>query len=847
MKKSIFFNEASPRLRGKASFSFLTIISLIFVLGLNLYFRSFTIDFPQLRTQAKDIVAKTIQQSAIQDVQNKFPQFYPTAKDEIVRTRVAEYKKQNKKIIKSQIQDLYLQLKNRYQDDAGQTYLMELDCWHWGRYVENVVRFGHPGDETIFGNQGDLFMLAPLGGKLEWDHFLYYFSAFLYKGISLFMKIPLFTFLFYLPLFFSAIFIVVLYVFTARYGGHLAGIISCLFIGLAPIFLQRSHAGWFDKDILNLLFPLLILWTYALASVKASLRQKTFWICFSAFWVGLFSFSWTHWWFVFFIIIIYESLHIGSVLLPFFLKRKNMTLLIEHIFSLFSFMAFSLFWVLVLADPSPLIALYEQIKLALIFNKPLMADIWPNVFSTVGEMRAVAFTEIPRSIGNFIFALSLCSLLFLLIRAFINREYPSFKRASVMILAIWFGAMVFASSRGVRFLVFLFFPLGISLGWAIDDAYRYFKNKRNKLMMSIAGVVFIVLNIICINKGSQAAKQVFPLMDDTWYNVLNLIKEKTSPETILNSWWDFGDWFKVVARRRVIFDGQSQGAPQAYWMAKALLTSDDNKSVSILRMLNNGGNKAFEAIDKQLKDPLLSALLLESVLGLPSENAQGTLLKFLPAQVVQEVMSLLYAVPSRAGFIVDYTMLGKMAAISYLGDWNFSKVYIAQNFDRTEKDKIIDYLKNLGINEPQIQQFYQEVFLISTKKLDDWLSHRLQFYSPLVNGREKEGVIFFDNGFIYDPKEKTFQSNTGQVPRSLFALIDDTFIENVYPNANVVFSALVFKAEDGLYKCILLDRELGMSVFARLYFLRGRGLRHFLPFIDAEEGNNYIRYFNIQW
>ena len=360
-------------------------------------------------------------------------------------------------------------------------------------------------------------------------------------------------------------------------------------------------------------------------------------------------------------------------------------------------------------------------------------------------------------------------------------------------------------------------------------------------------ITVCILSGFCIKNASGAAKSIFPLMDDTWYKVLNLVKEKTSPETILNSWWDFGDWFKVVAHRRVIFDGQSQGKPQAYWMAKALLTSDENKAAGILRMLNNGGNKAFEIIDKQLNDPLLSVLLLESVLGLPAENAQASLLKFLPKPVAEEAMKVLYYIPSRADFIVDYSMPGKMVAISYLGNWNFSKVYIAQNFDKAEKDKITEYLKNLGGNQPAIQQFYQEVFLISTKRLDDWLSRRLQFYSPLANGREKEGIIFFDNGFIYNPKEKSIQSNAGQIPRSLFALVDDNLVENVYPNANSAFSALVYKAEDDMYKCILLDRELGMSMFTRLYFLRGRGLKHFSPFIDSEEGNNYIRVFNIIW
>lgn len=825
------------------------IFSLAYVLSVNLYFRSFPIDFPQLKAQAKDIVEKTVQQGAIAEVQKKFPQFYPTAKDEIVRVKIAEYKKHNKKNIRNQFQNLYRQLKDKFQDDSGQTYLMELDCWHWARYVENVVRFGHPGDETIFGKQWDLFMLAPQGSYLNWEQFLYYFSAVLYKCFSLFKSVSLFTFLFYLPLFFSAIFLVVLYFFSNRNGGgHVGAILSCSLVGLAPIFLQRSHAGWFDKDILNLLFPLLVVWTYALASVNVSLKRKASWICFSSFSVGLFCYSWTHWWFIFLIIIIYEFIYLAYLLFArLFLKKENIDLMKEHSFSLGCFIFLSLFWILLLAGIQPLGAFYNHIRLALTLNKPLMASIWPNVYSTVGELRKMTSLEIARSIGRGIFLASTASLFILLIRAFFSRAYPDFKRVAIKILAIWFFSMFFATSRGVRFMVFLLVPLGISLGWMTDDLWQYFKNKKNVWMASLVIMAFVILNVFCLTKAYGAAKHLFPLMDDTWYRVLNLIKEKTSQETVLNSWWDFGDWFKVAARRRVIFDGQSQDTPQAYWMAKAMLTSDENKSVGILRMLNNGANKAFETVDKQLKDPLLSVLLLENVLGSSPENAQGALLKFLPAPIAQEVMGFLYATPPRAGFVVDYTMPAKMPAISYLGNWDFSKVYIAQNFDKTEKDKIIDYLKNLGSNEAQIQQFHQEVFLISTKNLDEWFSRRLQFYSPLVNGREKEGVIFFDNGFIYAPKEKTFQSNTGQVPRSLFALTDDTFIENVYPNANAVFSALVFKAEDGIYKCILLDRELGMSMFTRLYFLRGKGLRHFIPFIDAEEGNNYIRVFNIAW
>lgn len=822
--------------------------SLIAVVALNLYFRSFPVYFPQLKIQAKDIIEKSIQQMAAREVQQKFPQFYPTAKDEIVRARIAEYKKQNKKIIQSQIQSLYHQLKDKYQDEHGQTYLMELDCWHWGRYVDNVVNLGHPGDEVIGGRQWDLFMLAPSGFFINWEHFLFYTSAFLYKVFCIFNPVPLFNFLFYLPLFFTWAFIGALFLFCFRYGKVIGAITTCLFVGLAPIFLPRSCAGWFDMDILNLLFPLLVTWTYVTGSCSRSLKYRLLWICFSGFWVGLFCYTWTQWWFIFLIIIIYEFIYLVYLLFAeFCLKRGKPDLLKLHSISLAAFISFGFFWILILAGAEPFEALYAAIKDALTLNKPLMSSIWPNVYATVGELRGASLLEVANAAGGmWIFTAALMSILILCIRALLGKIKVEEKRIAILILSIWFIAMFFASSRGVRFAVFLLIPLGVSLGWMMNDTYEYFRNRKIKL-----GVYFIllILGVFCgsiAKKGLRAAEGIYPLMDDTWYKVLNIIKEKTPQNTILNSWWDFGDWFKVVARRKVIFDGQTQHGPQAYWMAKALLTDNEYEAANILRMLNNGGNKAFEIIDEHLKDPLLSVLLLENVLLLPPERGKEILQKFLPSPVVESLSNLLARNPARADFVVDHTMPYKMPAISYLGNWDFSKVYIAQNFDNKEKDKIIERLKDLGRNEQEIQLFYQEAFLISTKRLNEWLSRRLQFYGPLANGHEKDGIVFFDNGFAYNPKERSLHSNSNQIPRSLFVQDGEDLIEITYPQANSIFSILVFKTEEG-YKSILLDPALGRSMFVRLYFLNGAGLKHFLPFVDAQEGNNYIRVFDILW
>ncbi|MEK9165802.1 MAG: STT3 domain-containing protein [Patescibacteria group bacterium] len=826
------------------------LVSLSAVLIINLYLRAFPIFFPQLKTQARQIVGEGIRQATIRDIQQRFPQYYPSAKDSLLKSRVKQYKRQNKKALNEQIQGLYLQLKDNYQDDTGQTYIMELDCWHWGRYVENVVNRGRPGDQTIFGREWDQYMLAPNGYFLQWQQFLYYFSAYLYKFFTLFRPVELYTFLFYLPLFFTAIFIVGLYIFSYKYSGHFGAIISCLFVGFAPTFLYRSCAGWFDKDILNLVFPLLAVWTYIKSYENQPLRRRLFWIIFSSFWVGLFCFNWTHWWFVFFIVFIYESVYLASLLFTHFYLRKNKIKPIkQHSISVISFSAFSFFWILLISGNEPIRVLYTETIKAVFLTKPLVASVWPNVLYTVGELRKADIRVISESLGGvWLSAFTFICMILILARAIWYKPYSEPKRAAIIIFGVWFIAMLFASFGGIRFVIFLIVPLGICAGWLIDEIYRFLRRDKN-----IKGLFFLLIALLVIGSlyfriSYLSAANIYPLINDKWYKVLNIIKEKTPQNSVLNSWWDYGDWFKVIARRRVIFDGQSQVFPQAYWMAKTILTDNEDQAIAILRMLNNGGNRTFEIMNKYIEDPLEAVLLLESTMMLDPKDAKEILTKFLPASATNKVMQLLFSAPSTAHFIVEDTMVPKIGAISYLGNWDFSKVYIAQKLGGKEEHKIIERLVELGKDKELMQKFYQEAFLINPKSLDDWLSNRLQFYSPLANGAKKDDAVFFENGYMYKPKEKTIHSKDGYIPRSLFIFEDNDVKEIVYENPNVIYSVLVSEGdEEGNYKCVLLDRELGKSLFSRLYFLNGKGLKHFMLFIDVEEGNQFIQIYDIKW
>ena len=264
----------------------------------------------------------------------------------------------------------------------------------------------------------------------------------------------------------AALFLIALYLFSYRYSGHLGAVISCFFVGLAPMFIQRSCVGWFDKDILNLLFPVLILWAYARNCSDMPLKKRLLWISFSSFWVGLFCFNWTHWWFIFFIILMYEVLYLAYLAFShIYFNKDNLRLIKQHIVSLVLFPAFSFLFIIVFSGYEPLRILYTDTLVAIALTKPLVGSVWPNVLYTVGELRRADLQAISASLGSaWVFASTFICLSILFIRALRDKQYEESKRISIIILAIWFFAMLFASFKGIRFVVFLIIPLGVSCG-----------------------------------------------------------------------------------------------------------------------------------------------------------------------------------------------------------------------------------------------------------------------------------------------------------------------------------------------------------------------------------------------
>jgi len=827
------------------------ILSLTAVLGLNIYYRAYPVFFPQFKSQAREIVKNHVYQNAWQQVNSKFKDLPEPAKASIVAKQVANHYKDEKKSINKETDEEYERIKDRFQDMYGQTYLLELDCWHWARYVDNVVKLGHPGDKVVDGVQIDRLMLAPDGGGLPWNHFLFYLSANLYKFFSLFFKnVSVYHFLFYLPLFFIIIFLTTLYFICYSKWGNIAAVVSCLFVGLAQIFLPRSSAGWFDMDILSLFFPLVIVFSYLSAYRTEVLWKKALWVILSGFLTGIFSYTWVSWIFIAGIILVYELycfLDLASSFIQY--REKDSSSLKSHIFCTFLFLAAASLWVFVFSGKAPFQAIASQIQNAITLNKPLTLSIWPNVFSTVGELKRPDYLTLAKSVGGlFVFLGALVSMLILIIN---NKKYDDFKRDSVFILIIWFMVMFFVSFRGVRFTMFLLIPLGICLGMVFEDAIQYCKKSPKKALTVIPAVLLIALFYQFNVNAEKTARYALPLMTDPWYKVLTDLKNNTETDAVLNSWWDFGDWFKTVAQRRVIFDGQTQDNPRAFWMARVLITDNEKEAMAILRMLNNGGNKAFDIINSRFNDPVRSIYFLHKLILADEKEGQVILSGTFTAEDAGLLAGLLYKKPAVAYFIVDPSMPGKINPISFIGNWDFLKAYIARLSVKKDESDITGHLVNIGFDKDYVSKLYQESLFVGSRNFESWIARRFNFYSQVIRGEPKQGAVFFENGSVYNPKDSSFYTyaendKSYKVPISVFIWENSQLIEKPLSGSNVNLSVMIMQSGGDFYM-LMLDRELAKSIFVSLFFFNGENLGHFKPFAEEREGQGSIKVFKIKW
>lgn len=444
----------------------------------------------------------------------------------------------------------------------------------------------------------------------------------------------------------------------------------------------------------------------------------------------------------------------------------------------------------------------------------------------------------------------------------------------VIILGIWMAGTIFMSLNGIRFILLLApaFSIAFSLGLfyiakLINDLihkWNLVQNKNNNLL----GYVLILLLFLALfspiaSRAEATANGTLPNFDDAWYGAMQKIKDNSQPDAIITSWWDFGHFFVSVAERGATFDGASQTTPQSHWVGKLFLENDEKATVDILRMLQCGGNTAFDYLLKTSNDNTNGIKvnhLIYSTLGKSKEEKIEILKNYKHYQFTDEeisqVMDRLYCDNPPENFVItSEDMVSKTGVWAHWGSWDFTKKYVHNNYkDKTpeqiseELDEDLDVIKQY-VDELKEIDFRSEVENIKRANLIN------QWFAPYPGYVPVEGRYFWgctrtndtvtcQNGLVVDMKKKEVLVANDQISVNNLILANNDSFE------------VINQEENGLLDVILVDENrimlayapLGASTFTKLFYLNGYGTKYFEKFDERRSitGTNIITW-KVKW
>lgn len=828
------------------------LVLFLLAIGINIYFRLFPVYFPQLKQQATLSVQTATLENITKAVEKRYPDFNQLVKNKII-IEIFENENKNTNNFKEEIDKEYKQLKSKYQDENGQTYLLEVDGYQWMRYVKNILENGHPGDSIRGGRPYDDYMMAPTGRKVVNNQFFFYLSAFLYRLTTIFLKnLSLTSFLFFLPLFYAVLFITLLYFIVRSYFSDIVAFLSAIFVGLNPLILGHTNCGWFDYDSLILFMALMVVWLLSF-SFRTEYRfgKRLIYSLLSAFAIATYSSFWIGYWWIFSVCAAY---YLYCIVNAYSLKKITCKQeIINYTILIFMFFATSFVLCSLVLKTNAFENIFIVLQNALPLGSSQQASIWPYTYYTVNELSKPSTERIVGDLGGpFIFTVILLGALWVYIK-----EKRSEKKDFIILMILWMLVAFVSVLKSSRFIAFLAVPFGIFFGAFVSYAFRYvktlFRNQKRLFYLALIGlIIFVAWSARSLfYTASVQERYLFPWMDTAWHRALIYIEKNTDKNSIINSWWDYGNFFKTVSKRKVIFDPQSQHLSLSYWMANVILATDENRAINILRMVNNSSSTLFDEMQEEINDNFRCIVLLNKILKSNETEAKFILEKEnISSKLKNRIIKTIFIDKlNPAYFVVDKSMLHKMASISFLGNWDFSKVYIMRHKNLPE-EKLKDNLKEIfSISGKDAKEIYEEMILVTSQdEVNEALSKRDSFRLVVDNniGKKEGNLIYFDNGIILNLFDHSAMVFDKKFKRFENVLIYDGERVASYESKNAdQKGCLLFIKDNNEWRVLGLSKELAQSLFVKLYFLQGLGLKYFEPFYADKDAGMYI--FKIKW
>ncbi len=862
---------------------FLIMIPII----LSVYFRMYPAYLPITDDWATNSVNNYYKNQILAQVNQQYPNLPDANKDALVNEEFNKLLKEQGDLMNQQIEQTSQQFKEQFKDEQGHTYLGSIDPYYYQRHIENYLERGQAG--TIYTNEIEdpspqelMWLGYDFSKKLDWDgermapigaptemSLHTYFGVFFHKIYLIFNPgQSVMASMFFLTVIVSGLAVIPAFFIGKKLAGNVGGFFTSTMLAINANFLARTMGGSPDTDPYPVFFPLMVVWCFIESITQKSIKKRVLFASLAGLFVGLFGFSWQGWWFIFDIIMAGVGIYIFLLIIIQTYQKKSIFMLFRekefrnYALSILTFVITSAIFISILIGPSKVLSPLTEPFSFIAFKKVAVTSLWPTVTTTVAELNPASFANVVASLGGNVFFLL---AIFGIILNFVIKRGERERIANIKIgilLALWFVSTIYASTKGVRFIMLMVPAFSIAFGVSIGIIYKKVSEWVSKSLGidSIISTITIVLLLLLlliqpIRAAENTARNDIPLMNDGWYNTATMIKTNTSEDSIINTWWDYGHWLITLGDRRTTFDGGGQDEHMAYWIGKSLLVDDERKTVAILRMVDCGNNDAFWALDKELNDTVKGIDILNDIILLDKEDARRELLKYVSKETAEEVLKYSHCTPPDDYYITSDDMVGKSGVWAHFGSWDFKRAAMYQSVKKLGSADGTNLLKTkFNLDDETASQYYYE---IQNTDADQWIASWPSYVSGIGSCQEEGNEIICTNNIGGQALQFKINLTTMETvvpttqkeihPASIVYTTANSIVEKKFEDVVVPYSIALIP-DDGNFINIIMMPELASSTFTKLFFFKGHSQKCFdLFYYERQVTGGDIYTWKVNW
>lgn len=841
------------------------LICILIAVFLSSYFRLYSLSLPVADRWAENQLHNTYRSQIAAATEQQFPELTPVQKQALVEREFQNLLASQPDTIAEQTEQLANQFRDQFQDENGETYLIEIDTYLWFGMMRNYLTNGQLGDTTNAEGKPVYSLRNGRLGKATGKQLHPLVGAYWHKLARLFDRdITMAKSFFLLPAVLISLAVIPVFFITRKIAGNVGGLFAAVIFAISDNLLNRTPAGFTDTDPYNILFPLLVAWFFLEAYTATERRKQVILLTLAGLVVGLHAMTWTGWWYSFALVaatllLIPAGKSVFSIITKRTISAWNHAAEWKnHLFLLGTFFLSSAIFTMLLKSPQAFYRIVLRPMYFIRLKELSGGSLWPNVLTTVAEFHTVEVKQlIPLLGGNLLVAVALLGIVLMIIRKNLHEQrHPVYG----LFIVLWTISTVYAFTKGIRFAILLVPPFAIAFGSGLGLGHSWLRQRFDKwyfsaLIIGIAALLFITP----LKDADQTAKNQFPQINDAWVESLTKLKNDSPPNAIITSWWDWGHWFTAIAQRKVTMDGGDQGE-RIHWVGKTLVTDKEKEAIGILRMLNCGQERAPHILEERLNNNTVAAVdVLNDIVLLDEQGARTYLTTAgFPSEMTERTLQTTHCrdlLPNY--FITSEDMIGKAGVWGHFGSWDFHRAQSYQDVHRKEREPSIAYLQQqLNLSVESAEEAYQE---IQQSSADQWIAPWPGYFSGILGCTKQEDSTLFcpvqvgeqQFPFIIDLDKKTAAAEaidgTLITPASLVYPTGDQVIEKEFAGTRVTFSLVLIPVGDE-YGIVVAHSLQANGLFTRLFFLRGHGLQCFVPFHEQQQvTGELIQVWKVDW